>query len=450
MSATLNNGQRIDRKAIWGWMCFDWAAQPYHTLVVTFIFAPYFVTVIAPDPVTGQIWWSYAVAVGGIIIGLTAPLLGSLSDAVGPKKPWVFGFSIIGILGASMLWYAEPGVGSSSIYMGLAGYIIAAIGFEFATVFNNAMMPHLVPRNQLGALSGNAMALGFVGGLICLLFVLLFVVVNPASGKTFLMIDPILGLNSQFYEGERAMGPISAMWYVVFLVPFFLFAIDTQRKAAHPNVFRSSITDLYTTIRSLPENTSLFGFLGASMLYRDAFGGLIVFGGIYSAGVMGWNSVDLGIFGISTYIALFLGSLLAGIIDNRIGTKNVVVMSIWLLILACMIIISIAPGELFFTKLAASSSLPDLAFYASGCLIGVAGGALQASSRPLLSDQMKLEKMGEAFGLYAFSGKATAFLAPLLIAIITGVFQNQRVGIIPIVFLFIASLFLMIPVRSKG
>ena len=186
------------------------------------------------------------------------------------------------------------------------------------------------------------------------------------------------------------------------------------------------------------------------MLYRDAFGGLIVFGGIYSAGVMGWNSVDLGIFGISTYIALFLGSLLAGIIDNRIGTKNVVVMSIWLLILACMIIISIAPGELFFTKLAASSSLPDLAFYASGCLIGVAGGALQASSRPLLSDQMKLEKMGEAFGLYAFSGKATAFLAPLLIAIITGVFENQRVGIIPIVFLFIASLFLMIPVRSKG
>ena len=275
-------------------------------------------------------------------------------------------------------------------------------------------------------------------------------VVNPVSGKTFLMIDPILGLNPQFYEGERAMGPISAMWYVVFLVPFFLFAIDTQRKAAHPNVFRSSITDLYTTIRSLPENTSLFGFLGASMLYRDAFGGLIVFGGIYSAGVMGWNSVDLGIFGISTYIALFLGSLLAGIIDNRIGTKNVVVMSIWLLILACMIIISIAPGELFFTKLAASSSLPDLAFYASGCLIGAAGGALQASSRPLLSDQMKLEKMGEAFGLYAFSGKATAFLAPLLIAIITGVFENQRVGIIPIVLLFVASLFLMIPVRSKS
>ena len=445
----MGGAPEVGRKGIWGWMFFDWAAQPFHTLIITFVFAPYFAAAVAPDPVSGQEWWGYAAAIGGFIIAVLSPVLGSLSDATGPRKPWIFAFSILGILAVASLWFVPPGASGQMIFFALAAFVVALIGFEFAAVFNNAMMPGLVSRARLGALSGNAWALGYAGGLICLILVLGFMAASPETGRTLLGMAPILGLDPAQQEGDRASGPLTAIWYLLFVIPLFLFTPDAGRRENPKGAVKRGLSELYQTLKSLPSQPSLFAFLGASMFYRDALNGLYTFGGIYARGVLGWSTIQLGIFGILASIAGIGGCILGGWADNRIGTKNVVVICICFLLLACAIVVSTGPDEVLFIALAAGSDLPTQAFYAAGCLIGAAGGALQAASRPLLADQAHPDRMGEAFGLYALSGRATAFIAPFAIAIMTGLFDSQRIGITPILALFAIGLLLLIPVRSR-
>jgi MFS transporter, UMF1 family len=430
-------------------MLFDWAAQPFHTLIITFIFAPYFAAQVAPNPTEGQALWGFAAGIGGLAIAFLSPILGSISDATGPRKPWIFGFSVLAVLGVFSLWYVTSNAGTGMIYYALAAFVLALIGFEFAAVFNNAMMPGLVSREKLGGLSGNAWALGYVGGLICLIAMLMLMVASPQSGKTLIGLDPILGLDPQDLEGDRASGPLTAIWYVIFVIPMFLFTPDVVKKVRVKGAVIKGLTDLRATICRLPSEKSLFAFLLSSMFYRDALNGLYTFGGIYAVGVLGWSTLQLGVFGILASVTGILGSILGGWLDTRIGTKRVVVISILCLILASAMVISTSDTQILFMQIAAGSGAPDIMFYCAGALIGAAGGALQSSSRPLLVDQAEPERMGEAFGLYALSGRATSFLAPWSIGIMTTMFASQRIGITPIVVLFVIGLLLLIPVRSR-
>lgn len=439
----------VSRRGILGWMFFDWAAQPFHTLVITFVFAPYFAAHVAPNPTEGQALWGFAAGFGGLAIALLSPVLGAISDATGPRKPWIFGFSVLAVLGVFTLWFVPPAAAPAMVWFGLAAFAVALIGFEFAAVFNNAMMPGLVGRDKLGGLSGNAWALGYAGGLICLIAMLALMVGDPESGKTLLGLTPIFGLDPVRFEGDRAAGPLTAVWYVIFVIPLFLFTPDASRRERVSGAVRRGLAELWETIRNISKERSLFSFLLSSMVYRDALNGLYTFGGIYAVGVLGWTTIQLGVFGILASITGIIGSIVSGWADNRIGTKAVVVINILLLIAASTLIISTSDTQVLFMTVAAGSGAPDIVFYCAGALIGAAGGGLQASSRPLLVDQTEPERMGEAFGLYALSGRATAFIAPWSIGIVTTIFDSQRIGITPILALFVIGMLLLIPVRSR-
>lgn len=438
------------RRGIWSWMLFDWAAQPFHTLIITFVFAPYFAGQVAANPVDGQSDWAFAATIGGLLIAFLAPVLGALSDATGPRKPWIFGFSAIAAVAVFSLWFVMPDPDPANITLALVAFVVALIGFEFAAIFNNAMMPGLVGRDKLGSLSGNAWALGYAGGLICLIAMLVLMVASPDSGKTLVGLDPILGLDPAQLEGDRASGPLTAIWFVIFIIPLFLFTPDTARRIGVKNAVSKGLRELIDTIRTLPRHPSLFAFLGSSMFYRDALNGLYTFGGIYAVGVLGWSTIQLGVFGILASVTGIFGSIAGGWLDTRLGTKRVVTLTILALIAASALVISTTETHVLFVAVAEGSSVPDIMFYCAGALIGAAGGALQAASRPLLVDQVEHpERMGEAFGLYALSGKATAFLAPLGIYIFTELSGSQRIGITPILILFVVGLLLLIPVRSR-
>ncbi len=440
---------RVSRRGIWGWMLFDWAQQPFHTLIITFVFAPYFASAVAPNATDGQALWGLAAGIGGFVIAILSPLLGAISDATGRRKPWIFGFSVVAVIAIFSLWYVTPNATSPEIRWALTAFAIALIGVEFAAVFNNAMMPGLVEREELGGLSGNAWALGYAGGLICLILMLLLMVADPQSGKTLAGLTPILGLDPAMHEGDRASGPLTAIWMVVFLIPMFLYTPDTHRRKLAKGAVRAGLAELYQTIRALPRQKSLFAFLISSMIYRDALNGLYTFGGIYAVGMLGWTTIQLGVFGILASITGIFGCILGGWLDTRIGTRNVVIASILILVVASGLIISTSDAEVFFMPVAAGSSAPDIMFYLAGALIGAAGGSLQASSRPLLVDQAEPERMGEAFGLYALSGRATAFIAPWSIGLMTALFHSQRIGITPIFALFAIGALLLIPVKSR-
>jgi UMF1 family MFS transporter len=441
-------------------MFYDWASQPFHTLIVTFVFAPYFASSVASNPAEGQEYWGYAAGIAGLIIAVASPALGAVADATGPRKPWIAAFSVLGVIGCWALWYAEPSSGNLALAM--LAIILAYIGMEFAAIFNNAMMPYLVPRSELGRLSGSAWGLGYVGGLVSLVLVLGFLAAQPESGRTILGFEPLFGLDPVAREGDRASGPLTAIWYVVFVIPMFLFTPDSPKRKAISGAVVNGLRNLYHTVRRLPGQASYFAVLMSSMFYRDALNALYSFGGIYAVGVLGWTITEVGVFGILANITGALGAWLGGRIDQRFGPKRVVGISIALLSACCILVISTTRTEVLFLPVAASpdgASLPDIVFYLAGAVIGAAGGSLQAASRTLLVDQVERERAGEAFGLYALSGKATTFIGPLAIAATTAYFAResfgfstedaQRLGVTPIVVLFVIGLVLLPLIRSR-
>jgi UMF1 family MFS transporter len=452
----LDEPQRASRRAIWSWMLFDWAQQPFHTLIITFVFGPYFAAAVAPDPARGQELWGYATGIGGLLIALSSPVLGAIADAIGPRKPWIMAFSALGIIGCCALWFAVPGM--ENLGPILFFIALAVFGMEYAAVFNNAMMPHLVPRAELGRLSGSAWGLGYVGGLLTLVIVLGFMSASPETGRTLLGLPPILGLDPEMREGDRASGPFTALWYALFVLPLFLFTPDVERHISAAGAVRRGLARLWQTIRGLPAQRSYLSFLLSSMFYRDALNALYAFGGIYAAGVLGWSIIQIGIFGILANLTGAVGAWLGGILDQRFGPRFVVAGSALVLTACCILVISTTPQEVLFIPVA-SETLPDIIFYVAGAVVGAAGGSIQAASRTLLVDQVERERVTEAFGLYALSGKATTFIGPLSIAFATAFFASeafglstqdaQRLGVTPIIILFLIGLALLPWVESR-
>ena len=448
MKASGTDSQYASKRGVFSWMLFDWAAQPYHTVLITFIFAPYFTSQVAANSVDGQAIWGQAMGIGGIFIAILAPFLGAMADVTGPRKPWIALFSAFVVVGASLLWLAVPG-GGAPITLVLAAFVLGLIGIEFSTVFTNSMMPTLVPRDELGKLSGSGWALGYVGGIIALVIVLTLMAADPEDGTTLVGLTPILGLDATQFEGERATGPLTALWFLVFVIPLFLFTPDTKKRSGQGQAIGTALSNLLETIRGLTKRGSYFTFLITSMFYRDGLNGLFMFGGIYAAGVLEMSITQIGIFGIIAGIAGALGAFLGGRMDAKFGPKSVVFVSCWLLILACTIIVSTTPETIFFVLPVSSASTPVIVFYIAGSLIGAAGGSLQAASRTLLVDQVSEDEATEAFGLYALTGRATSFIAPFAIGYVTLISQDQRIGITPVIVLLALGAIGLIWVKEK-
>ncbi|UWQ22180.1 MFS transporter [Jannaschia sp. W003] len=434
------------RRRVRGWMMFDFASQPYNTLLITFVFGPYFASAVMDDPVAAQSAWGFAIGTAGLLIALMAPVLGALADGSGRRMPWIWLFSALYVTGSFALWWAVPG--ADPVWPILLAFCIGLVGMEFATIFTNAMLPDLGPRDAIGRISGSGWALGYVGGVLGLVIMLLFLAEN-GDGVTLLGTAPLFGLDPEAREGTRTVGPFTALWYAVFMIPFFLWV--RERRSAAPRVpAGAALRGLGRTIRALPRTPGFSAFLGASMLYRDALNGLYTFGGIYAVGVLGWTVIDVGVFGILAAVTGAVFAWIGGHADSRWGPRPVIVWCIAALLTVSVAVVFVSREAVLGVAVGPESALPDVAFYVIGAVIGAAGGSLQAASRTMLVRQAHPQRMTEAFGLYALAGKATAFLAPWLIGIVTLVSGSQRIGVLPLALLFIAGLVLLKWVRAEG
>jgi len=435
------------RKRIWGWFFFDWASQPYNTLLITFIFAPY-ITELLGDGTAAQSAWGFGIGAAGIVIALLAPVLGALADTGGNRLRWIWLFSVMYVVGAAGLWFAAPG--DYNLVLILTFFAIGMIGMEFATTFTNSMLPDLGPPEQIGRISGNGWAFGYLGGLVALVIMLMFFAENSATGRTLIGMEPVLGLDPEAREGTRFVGPLTAIWFIVFMIPFFLFVRDPKSATAPKGAVKKALTDLKSTLWHLPQDRSLFAYLGSAMLYRDALNGMYAFGGIYAAGVLGWSVQNVGIFGIIAIITGAIAAWLGGMADSRFGPKPVIVSCILALTAMAVAIVLISRDAMFGVPLPEGSTLPDIAFYIIGAVIGAAGGVIQSASRTMMVRQANPARMTEAFGLYALSGKATSFLAPLLIGVTTYATGSQQLGVSPVIVLFLIGLVLLVWVNPNG
>jgi UMF1 family MFS transporter len=438
----------IDRRGVFGWMLFDWANQPFATLITTFIFAPYFAAEVIGDPVRGQALWGAAATIGGATVALLAPLLGAIADRTGGRKRWVLAFSVPYVIGCAGFWLAVPDMATPGVV--LATFFLAFVGSEFGQIFTNAMLPDLGPRQEIGRISGSGWALGYLGGLVSLVAVLAFLVPAPGSSTTLIGIPPILGLDPAAGEPERATGPLSAIWYVIFALPLFLWTPDVPAQPV-ARALRTGLADLAATVRQARGHGSLLAFLLASMIYRDALAALFTFGGIYAAGVLGWGAFQLGVFGIVAAGVGTVGAWLGGRADRAFGPRPVIVASIWCLVVVSCVALLTTRTSVLLMPVPPGSSLPDLTFMAAGGLLGAAAGALQAASRTLLVHQAEGRvSPGQAFGLYALSGRATAFVGPALVAATTALTGSQRLGVSPLILLFLLGLWLLYWVKTEN
>ncbi|WP_420569156.1 MFS transporter [Thalassovita sp.] len=444
-------------KRIWGWFFFDWASQPYHTVLVTFIFGPFFAGIAAEYYISqglsetaadaqAQSLWSMGLTFSGLIIGLGAPLIGALADTAGRRIPWIFGFSAMYILGAAGLWLANPD--GSNMLMMLVLFAFGFIGAEYALIFVNSQLPGLGNKDDVGNISGSGFAFGYVGGLVALAILLALFVEQP-NGKTLIGLDPAFGLNADQKEGTRIAGPFTALWYLVFMIPYFMWVKDPKTTGSRASL-STALGKLGQSVRGLKKRVSLSSYLGSSMLYRDALNGLYGFGGTYAKLVLNWELVSIGVFGIVGGLSAAVFSWIGGKADRAFGPKPVIKCAIWVLILVCITIVSMDRSQIFGIPLPDGSSLPDKIFFVCGALIGGMGGVLQAASRSLMVRHTDPDNPTESFGLYGLSGRATAFIAPMLIGTVTVMTQSARIGVSPLIVLFLLGLILLRWVKPEG
>ena len=445
------------RKRIWGWWFFDWASQPYNTLLLTFCFGPYFAEVARTyfaargqdaelAAASAQAYWTGAQTVTGLIIAVLAPVLGILADSGGRKMPWIWLFSLMYVAGAFMIWWTLPDM--PTLFAAVFWFSLGFIGMEMATNFTNAMMPGLATHDEMGKVSGTGFAFGYLGGVVALFVFLLFFAEDAKTGKTLIGLSPAFGLDPAAREGTRSVGPFTALWYIVFMIPFFLWVREPVRSAGAR--IGKGFAALGSAISGLKHRPSLLMFLLASMLYRDALNATYALGGAFASNVMGWTVIQSGTFGIIAAIAATVASWAGGRLDSSVGPKPVIAWALAALAATIIVMMNLSPTAFFGAPVAEGSSLPDMIFYGCGVVIGAAGGIAQAASRTLMVFHTSEADAAGDFGFYGLSGKATAFLAPALITGATLWLGSARLGIAPLLGLFLLGLVLLIWVKPNG
>ncbi len=447
----------VAKRGIWGWVMFDWAAQPFFTVVTTFVFGPYFVARLTDDPISAQATWSNMATVSSIIIALFSPILGSIADQSGARKPWIAFFAAIKIVSLLLLWFAAPG---SPLILPIVCMIFASIAAEFSIVFNDSMMPRLTNPQNVGRISNLAWGLGYLGGTVVLIAVVTLLAANPQTGLTIAGIKPLFGLDPATGEDARITGPIAAIWYLLFILPMFLLTPDADRGLPFGAAIRSGLAELKTTLRELRDRPVLLRFLIARMLYQDGVNGVIILGGVFAAGMFGWATMEIGLFGILLNVVAIVGCFAAGRVDQKLGSRITILISLVLLLIATVGIVSTEKASTLFGWI----QLPtadnggifatgaEKAYLLYGILIGLAFGPVQASSRSYLARNITIAETGRYFGIYALSGRATSFMATLSFSIATYLSGSAHIGMATlIVFLGLGFVLLLrVPERAAN
>jgi UMF1 family MFS transporter len=435
----MNQGDR-QRAA---WSLYEWAQQPYWALIATFIFTPYFAAGFVGDAARGQSLLGYAGAASGLLIAIFSPLVGASVDARRNPRVWLVGLAAPFVLASAGLWWASPGeVGRIPAI--LLCLVVAGVSAELSGSVMNALLPLVAKPGQVGRLSGTAWALAYVGALISL-FIVLFCFSLPKV--------PMLGLSKALHEPDRIVGPLVAVWFLLFSWPLMITA--PQPPAIET---KTPLAELWATIRSLPQRPWMARFLIGRMLIGDGISSFIAFGGVLAAGMFGWTTTQLGLYAIALSITAGIGTFIGGRIDQKLGSKATVLIAAGVVLFGAFGIGLVGPDTLAFVIKVAPpvaggglfASTPERVFLGFSLFVGLTFGPAQASLRAWMAELAPAGESGRWFGLYALSGKATAFMAPLVIAVGTRLIGDQRIAVAVSALFMIAGAVVLFGVPRAG
>ena len=405
--------QRDDFKTIASWCLFDWANSAFTTLVVTFIYATYFSSAFAPDEVTGTALWSRGVGLSAVIIALLSPVLGAAADKGGKRKRYLAVTTMTAVIATTLLTFITPSM-PNAVFLALGLFVVGNVGFELGMVFYNSFLPAIASPARIGRVSGYGWGVGYVGGLVCLV-VALVAFVQPET--------PWFGIGKAEIFNIRATNLLVAVWFAIFSLPLFLFV----RERPVPGVrfdLAGTLRELKDTVRHVRRYGEIVKYLIAHLVYNDGLVTVFAFGAIYAAGTFGMSFSEVILFGIVLNVVAGLGALGFGFVDDRIGGKKTVMITLVALSVATLIGV-LAPTKTW--------------LWVAGVLIGAFGGPNQAASRSLMGRFSPQRHQTEFFGFYALSGKVTSFMGPIALGTVAQLAGTQRAGIATVIAFFVVG-----------
>jgi MFS transporter, UMF1 family len=416
------------KRSIFSWCLYDWANSAFSTVIITFVFSVFFTRGMIGDETQGSAMWSYAIGISGLCIAILGPVLGAVADHSGARKTWIFWLSMLCILFTSLLWFAEPVASEANVLFILTCVILANVGYELATVFYNAMLPHIAPRHLIGRVSGWAWGVGYLGGLGALALALFGLV---GVGE----MEPWFGITGADSANVRATGPMTALWFILFMIPLLLYTHDVERSPLRiGQSVRLGLAQLKQSLKEIRHHKNLAQFLIASAIYRDGLNTLFTVGGIYAAGVYGMDFVEILMFAIGLNVAAGIGAFGFAGLDDKIGSKRTSILSLIGLVVVGVAVL-MAPDKNTFILLAMG--------------LGIFMGPVQAASRTLAGRLAPHGMVTQTYGLYAFTGKSVAFMGPLAYGAATHVYGTQEAGMFTIILFWILGLGLLSMVEER-
>ena len=396
-----------NKKEVISWSLYDFANQPFTTIIVTFVYGAFFTSVIASDEKTGTLLWTSAIAITAVVVSLLSPILGALADRGGYRKFFLISFTWICAIFSILLYFPKAG----DVYFALSLFIVANIAFEMGSVFCNSYLPDLSERKNIGKISGFAWGLGFVGGLSAL----------------FLSLMLFPNLDS---EGIRSINILVGVWFLIFSIPTFLFIKDRKSEKLQKHHITDSFKSIKNTFKEVVKYKIILQFLIARLFFNDGLVTIFALGGIYAVDTLDFTFDEVMMLGIVLNISAGIGSFVFGYLEDKIGVKKVINISLLVLI-----------GATLIAYLAPETNSPKQMFWVAGVFIGLMVGPNQSCSRSLMAQLTPKEKQNEFFGFFALTGKATSFLGPLLFGFIT-LKYSQQIALWVVIVFFIIGLFL--------
>lgn len=408
------------------WCMYDWGNSSFPAVILSFVFAPYFLSQVAEDPITGEAHWGFAISASAVLVALLSPVFGSFADRSGRRRRWLGLASFTAILATAAMWRVMPA--PEYVMLALVLLAIANAAFELAYVFYNAILPDVAPEESLGRVSGYGWGAGYLGSLAALGVVMLLFI-QPAP--------PLFGLDPDLQEPLRATALFTALWFLVFAAPIVFFGPPEQSRAEPAReLIRAGLTDLWQTIRGLRHAPSIAWFLVAHMLFIDGVNTLFVFGPLIAVGYYGFEESEILLFGVTIYLAAGLGAFALGWLDDRIGAKRVLLLSLMAIVVLALTLANL-DGKMVFWGLTA--------------ILAVFFGPVQSSSRSLMARLSPPDQRAKLFGLYALAGRAIAPFGPAAVSWVILATGNQRAGIVVVAGFLTAGALLLLPVKEpKG
>lgn len=412
-------------RRIAAWTLYDWANSSFTTIVVTFVYSAYFARGMVGDEVRGPTYWSWAISISAVFIAVLSPVVGAMADRGGKRRRYLMVSTLVCVTFTALLAFVSPTT-PNAVFLALALFVVANVAFEVGGVFYNAFLPVIAPPDRVGTISGLGWGVGYTAGIVSMILALLAFTGIPGGP------DPWLDLPTEEGFNVRAVNLLVAVWFLVFSIPMFVFVRDTEPTRPGMRV-GEAIQELRRTFREIGRYRELAKFLLARLVYNDGLGTIFGFIGIFAGTAFGWETSQVLIFGIAANITAGSGAFFFGFLDDRLGGKRTVMISI--VALALGVILGV-------------STRSELWFWVAGLSAAVFAGPNQAASRSLMARFTPAHRQAEFFGFYAFSGKVTTFAGPLLLGFTTSLFQSVRIGMGTIALFFIVGGFLLATVNE--